>query len=88
MSSTGYYILTTTAVQTNSTQLANFVTLKQNQGFTVQVKTPTTWGGGTGDTAANNIRTWLKNNYSSLNIKYVLLIRRSDCDGHRRARSR
>ena len=69
-----YVIITTSAIQSNSTQLANFVTHQQGRGYTVAVKTESDWGGGTGNTAAENIRTWLKNNYASLGIQYVLLI--------------
>lgn len=69
-----YVIITTAAVQTNSTQLANFVADKQAHGFTVAVKTEADWGGGTGNTAADNIRNWLAANYAVLGIRYVLLI--------------
>ena len=69
-----YVIITTSAIQTNSTKLADFVALKQALGFTVAVVTESTWGGGTGDAAAENIRTWLKNNYASMGIEYVLLV--------------
>jgi subtilisin-like proprotein convertase family protein len=69
-----YVIITTSAIQTNSTKLADFVTHKQALGFTVLVATESTWGGGTGDAAAENIRNWLKNNYASLGIQYVLLV--------------
>ncbi len=69
-----YVIITTTAIEAASTQLANFVTSKQARGFTVQVVTQGTWGGDTGDDAAENIRSWLQDNYLGLNIEYVLLI--------------
>lgn len=69
-----YVIITTSAIQSASTELADFVTSKEARGFTVQVVTEGTWGGGIGDTAADNIRTWLQNNYNALNIEYVLLI--------------
>jgi len=32
------------------------------------------WGGGVGDTAAVNIRTWLQSHWASMGIKYVLLV--------------
>ncbi|MCU0857304.1 MAG: C25 family cysteine peptidase [Pontiellaceae bacterium] len=69
-----YVIITRSAIQSGSSQLANFVASKQAQGFTVQVVTEGTWGGGTGNTAAENIRAWLAANYVSLSIDYVLLI--------------
>jgi hypothetical protein len=73
-SSTGYVIITTSAIQSASTKLSVFVAHKQSRGFNVQVITESTWGGGTGDTAANNIRAWLAGNYISADILYVLLI--------------
>jgi len=73
-SSTGYVIITTSAIQTASTKLGSFVTHKQSRGFNVQVVTESTWGGGSGDPAANNIRAWLAGNYVSADILYVLLL--------------
>jgi len=72
--STGYVIITTAAIQSASTKLSAFVAHKQSRSFTVQVITESTWGGGTGDTAANNIRAWLASNYITQDILYVLLI--------------
>ncbi len=69
-----YAIITTNAIVNGSTQFSNLVALKQQKGFNVITVTENVWGGGTGDQAANNIRTWLKNNYASQNIHYVLLI--------------
>lgn len=73
-----YYILTTTNVIGQSTQLTNFVAHKQSIGMEVHVVSNTAWGAGTGDTAANNIRTWLQQNYTNASgsqvIDYVLLI--------------
>ena len=71
---TGYCIITTSAIQSASTKLNAFVSHKQSQGFNVQVVTESVWGGGIGDTAANNIRAWLSSNYFTNNILYVLLI--------------
>jgi hypothetical protein len=51
-----------------------FVSHKESLGFNVRVVTELTWGGGTGDTAANNIRAWLSSNYVTEDILYVLLI--------------
>lgn len=71
---TGYAILTTSAIASASTKLAAFVNHKMSRGFAVTVVTEAQWGGGTGDTAANRIRAWLKANYVSKGLKYVLLI--------------
>ncbi len=70
----GYAILTTSAIASASTKLAAFVNHKTSRGFGVTVVTEAQWGGGTGDTAANRIRAWLKANYVSKGLKYVLLI--------------
>lgn len=69
-----YAIITTNAIADQSIELINFVRHKEQRGFTVQVVTEDAWGGGVGDAAAENIRWWLKTNYQSLNIEYVLLI--------------
>ena len=74
----GYVIITTSAIQSASAQLSAFVTHKASQGFDVQVITETDFGGGTGNTAAENIRAWLQANYLSENIEYVLLIGNPD----------
>jgi hypothetical protein len=71
---TGYAIITTSSIVKSSTKLSSFVEWKQSRGFTVYTITEDSWGGGTGNTAAENIRTWLKNNYSSISLKYVLFI--------------
>ncbi len=58
-------------------QLSNFnafVESKESMGYDVQVLTDSDWGGGTGATAYNNIRTWLQNNYQSQGINYLLII--------------
>jgi hypothetical protein len=69
-----YVILTTNAIQTESTALTGFVAHKTAQNFVVQVVTETEWGGGSGDTAAENIRGWLQANYLADDISHVLLI--------------
>ena len=74
LNSTGYVIITTTAIQSSSTKLSAFIAHKQSQGFNVQVITESIWGGGSGDSAANNIRAWLASNYITEDILYVLLI--------------
>jgi len=72
-----YVIITTEAIKTNSTKLNSFIAHKQSMGFTVAVITETTWGATTGQAPnhkAEKIREWLKSNYVSRGIKYVLLI--------------
>lgn len=83
-----------------SQQLGRFITSKEHRGFSVAVVTENRllrdnqivgggWGGGSGDTAANNIRNWLTQpifvppgleipNWLYLNIRYLLLIGNPD----------
>ncbi|MBN1428362.1 MAG: choice-of-anchor D domain-containing protein [Anaerolineae bacterium] len=70
----GYAIITTNEIVSESTQLTDFITSKRLHGFTVHVVTEDAWGGGSGDTGADNIRSWLRANYLSLDLEYVLLI--------------
>lgn len=74
ISSKGYVILTTDAIASTSTQLANFVAHKQSCGWNVSVVTETQWGGGVGSVGAVNLREWLRTNYLGLDTLYVLLI--------------
>lgn len=69
-----YVIITTEEIKTSSTKLAEFVAAKEAFGYSVLVATESIWGGGTGNTASENIRGWLKSNYRSMAIEYVLLI--------------
>jgi hypothetical protein len=72
-----YVIITTNAIAAGSLKLNAFVTNLQGRGFTVQIVTETQYAGLTGQApngTAEKIRQWLKNNYLSLGIKYVLLI--------------
>ncbi|RLG53569.1 MAG: hypothetical protein DRN95_09350, partial [Candidatus Hydrothermarchaeota archaeon] len=69
-----YIIMATEKIVSNSQALNAFITSKENRGFDVQLVTDSIWGGGTGDSAAVNIRKWLKDNYENLAIEYVLLI--------------
>ncbi len=78
LSDTGYVIITTNDIKNKSTKLASFVAHKQSK-FTVNVITESQYGYGSGDTAAENIHAWLKNNYTNTaygngGILYVLLI--------------
>jgi hypothetical protein len=72
-----YVIITTNAIKTNSTKLNAFITHKTNKGFSVAVITESDFGILTGQSPnhkAEKIREWLKNNYISMGIGYVLLI--------------
>jgi len=73
-SGSGYVIITTAAIESASTKLDDFVAHKELFGHTVQVITESDFGGGTGDTAAENIRAWLQAHYVSDDIEYVLLV--------------
>lgn len=77
---TGYAILTTSSIINSSNQLSNFVRWKVSKGFSVYLADESDWGGGTGNAAAERIRNWLKNNYQSKSLKYVLLIGNPDPD--------
>ena len=72
-----YVIITTNAIYTASTKLADFINYLTAKGYSVKVITETDFGGLTGqdpNTKAEKIREWLKNNYISMGIEYVLLI--------------
>jgi len=69
-----YVILTTASIKSGAKNLGLFVQMKQARGFDVQIVDESTWGGGTGGTAADNVRKWLKANYQSLAISYLLVI--------------
>ena len=73
-STASYLIITTSAIVSGSSKLQAFVDHKISRGFTVEVTTESQWGGGTGDTAANNIRAYLKANYVAKQVEYVLFI--------------
>jgi hypothetical protein len=75
---TNYLILTTSAVVSGSTKLQAFINHKINRGFSVGLATEAQWGGGTGDVAAERIRSYLKANYITKGIRYVLLIGNPD----------
>jgi hypothetical protein len=77
---TGYVIVTTNAVVSNSTHLNAFKTYLQRRGFTVYTVTENQYGAAQGQARALNIRNWLQTNYLLYNIKYVLLIGNPDPD--------
>lgn len=82
-----YAIITTNEIKENSHNLADFETVHEAGGLQVLTVTEDRtfadlglagalggWGGGYGNAAAENIRTWLADNYAALGIEYVLLI--------------
>lgn len=72
-----YVIITTNAIETNSTELANFVAHKQGQGYSVLVVTEDEYNSLTGpppNGRAEKVRQWLINNYDAYGFKYVLLV--------------
>jgi len=72
-----YVIITTNAIEDGSTKLDDFVSHKESLGYNVLVVTEDDFNGLTGQAPnhrAEKIRQWLKNNYISNGIKYVLLI--------------
>jgi len=66
-------IITTSNIISKSTKLASFIAHKTNMGFDVTLVTESQWGGGIGNAAAENIRTWLKANYAT-KARYAILI--------------
>ena len=70
----GYVIITTEDIIARSSQLSAFVSHKVSQGFSVQVITEIDYGLGSGDWAAENIRTWLQNHDQHGQLTYALLI--------------
>lgn len=73
----GYIIITSNAIKANSAKLNAFIAHKQSFGYNVLVITENDFGSLTGqfpNQKAEKIRQWLKNNYVSKGIKYVLLI--------------
>jgi hypothetical protein len=68
-----YMIITTQAIKDG---LANFGTFVNTRGadYDVQVILEDTWGGGTGDAGAENLREYLKTIYEMMSLSYILLI--------------
>ncbi|MDF0593836.1 C25 family cysteine peptidase [Methanotrichaceae archaeon M04Ac] len=72
-----YVIITTNAIVANSAKLNAFKSHKESLGYSVLVVTETDFLGLTGQAPnqrAEKIRQWLKENYLTKGIKYVLLI--------------
>ncbi len=71
---TAYVIMTEESIQSGSSKLADLVASKEGRGFEVTVMTESDWGGGSGNTAAENMRDWMVANYEELGIEYLLII--------------
>lgn len=66
-------ILTTNATVSGSSELANYIKSKEDNGFKITLITEDQWGGSNWD-KADDIRQWLQANYESEQISYLLLI--------------
>ncbi len=78
-----YVIITTNSIVASSTQLANFTGYLSGKGYSPLIVTEDDYGILTGQAPngiAEKIREWLKNNYISYTIEYVLLIGNPDPD--------
>lgn len=71
---TSYIIMTESSIQSSSQKLEELRKSKEERGFDASIITESEWGGGTGSSAADNIRSWLQDNYEEMNIEYVLLV--------------
>jgi hypothetical protein len=72
-----YVIITTNLIESNSTKLDSFVTHKESLGHNILVVTEDDFNSLSGQAPnhkAEKIRQWLKGNYASMGIEYVLLI--------------
>ncbi|MGB2955696.1 MAG: lamin tail domain-containing protein, partial [Anaerolineales bacterium] len=80
----GFVVITTNAIEANSTKLAEFLDHKEaNKGYTAWVITEDDYGGLTGQSpngTAEKIRQWLITNYLGMSVDYVLLIGNPDPD--------
>jgi hypothetical protein len=78
-----YVIITTNAIEAGSSKLADFITHKESQGYSVLIITEDEYGSLSGQPpngTAEKIRKWLQDNYSAYSIKYVLLMGNPDPD--------
>ncbi len=69
-----YTIITTKSIEANLNKLNAFINNKKARGFDVDVITEDVWGGGSGNSSADNLRAWLENNYLQNGITYLLII--------------
>ena len=78
-----YVIITTNSIAASSTQLGNFTSYLSGKGYSPLVITEDDYGILTGQAPngrAEKIREWLKNNYITYSIEYVLLAGNPDPD--------
>ena len=68
-----FMIITTQAVKDGLSNFDEYVRAREAQ-YQVQVILEDTWGGGTGDAAAENLREYLKSIYEMIELSYILLI--------------
>ena len=68
-----FMIITTQAVKDGLANFDRYVRTREAQ-YEVQVILEDTWGGGTGDEAAENLREYLKSIYEMIELSYILLI--------------
>lgn len=73
-SAVNYTIITTTAIENGLNKLSLFKEYKAARGFNVEVVTEEEWGGGYGNSSAENLRAWLVDNYLQNQISYLLII--------------
>lgn len=74
MSSYDLLIVTTNAIRSGSSKLDDFIASKRERGLTVKVITEDQYNSMSGSQRADKIRNWLKSNYLTYGIQYVLLI--------------
>ena len=78
-----YVIITTNAIESNSTKLSDFMNFLRDWGYSPLLITEDDYGSLEGQSpngTAEKMREWLKKNYLSYSIKYVLLIGNPDPD--------
>lgn len=62
----GLAIITTSSIESGSQKLQNYITMKEKKGYDVHLITDS-W-------TSSKLRSWMKDNYESLNIEFALLI--------------
>ncbi|MFO7990990.1 MAG: PQQ-binding-like beta-propeller repeat protein [Thermoplasmata archaeon] len=72
--SSTYVIVTTNEIEDSSDNLAKYRQFIESQGHQTKIITEDEYGTATGEERVFNIRQWLKNNYESMPIEYVLLV--------------
>ncbi len=69
-----FAVITTKQTVSGLSQLNNFLASKNARGFKTTVYTEEVWGGGSGNTSADNLHAWLKENYLTEQIDYIMII--------------